>query len=141
MFDARRFRMYHVTNPATGTSRLIIRPTFDEDAGTYTVKVTGPQGDESSSAKLIPASESIFREGDLVSTNFFSAQFQNMQKKKVEQVQRKALVQELEEKQLKRMRPSQGGSVSGVQRGSVTYATSDDDVFYDAVRETRRRRP
>lgn len=56
-----------------------------------------------------------------------------MQKKKADLVQRKALVQELEEIQLKRMKPSKG-SVSAVQRGSLTYATSDDDVFYDAVR-------
>ena len=57
-----------------------------------------------------------------------------MQKKKADLVQRKALVQELEEIQLKRMKPSKD-SVSAVQRGSLTYATSDDDVFYDAVRQ------
>ena len=65
----------------------------------------------------------------------FPAQFQNLQKKKVEQTQRKALVQELEEKQLKRMRPSQG-SLTAAPRGSFqSYATSDDDVFFDAVSE------
>lgn len=64
---------------------------------------------------------------------FFSvvAQFQNIQKKKTDQVQRKAFVQELEEKQLQRMKPK-----SAAPRGSFTsYATSDDEVFYDAVRD------
>ena len=58
------------------------------------------------------------------------AQFQNIQKKKVEQTQRKALLQELEEKQSKRMqKPKQVGP-----RGSLTsYGTSDDDVFYESV--------
>ena len=61
---------------------------------------------------------------------FIEVQFQNLQKKKIEQTQRKALVQELEEKQAKRMRPSQ----KVAPRGSLTsYATSDDDVFFDAV--------
>lgn len=61
---------------------------------------------------------------------YFIAQFQNIQKKKVEQTQRKALVQELEERQLQRRAPK-----TAAPRGSFTsYATSDDDVFYDAVR-------
>jgi len=62
---------------------------------------------------------------------FFVAQFQNLQKKKIEQVQRKALVQELEEKQLKRMRPAKPVS----PRGSFAYGTSDDEVFYEQVRK------
>jgi hypothetical protein len=61
----------------------------------------------------------------------FVAQFQNLQKKKIEQVQRKALVQELEEKQLKRMRPAKPVS----PRGSFAYGTSDDEVFYEQVRK------
>lgn len=62
-------------------------------------------------------------------TYFYLAQFQNIQKKKVEQTQRKALLQELEEKQLKRRQPKQVGP-----RGSITsYGTSDDDVFYEPV--------
>lgn len=128
-----------MTNLSTGTSRLIIKPTLDEDAGTYTVKVTGPQGEETSSAKLIPAGK---WDASIVfprfqSFSFSSAQYQTMQRKKIEQTQRKALVQELEEKQLKRMKPSKS-SISGMPRNSLTsYATSDDDVFYDAVRTTR----
>jgi hypothetical protein len=62
---------------------------------------------------------------------FFLAQFQNIQKKKVEQEQRKALVQELEEKQLKRMKPTK----TAAPRGSFTYGTSDDEVFLDTVRK------
>lgn len=49
------FRVYHITNPTNGTSRLIIKNTLDEDIGTYTVKVKGPNGEDTSSAKLIPA--------------------------------------------------------------------------------------
>ncbi len=63
---------------------------------------------------------------------FFIGQFQNIQKKKAEQVQRKALLQELEEKQTKRMKPSK--PVAQAPRGSfASYGTSDDDVFYDSV--------
>jgi hypothetical protein len=63
---------------------------------------------------------------------FFLAQFQNLQKKKVEQVQRKALVQELEEKQLKRMKPT---PKTAAPRGSfASYGTSEDEVFFDSVR-------
>lgn len=63
-------------------------------------------------------------------TLFFRlAQFQNIQKKKVEQTQRKALVQELEERQLKRMRPTKPTPHTGY----MSYGTSDDDVFYEPV--------
>ncbi len=63
---------------------------------------------------------------------FFIGQFQNIQKKKAEQVQRKALLQELEEKQTKRMKPSKPAAQA--PRGSfASYGTSDDDVFYDTV--------
>jgi hypothetical protein len=61
---------------------------------------------------------------------FLLAQFQNIQKKKVDQVQRKALVQELEEKQLKRMRPSKTVAPQGT---NSSYGTSDEDVFYETV--------
>ncbi|CAF4610426.1 unnamed protein product, partial [Rotaria sp. Silwood1] len=109
-------RVYHITNIANGTTRLIIRSTLEEDVGTYSVKLTGPNREETSSAKLISA-----------------LQFQNIQKKKVEQTQRKALVQEIEEKQVKRMRPSQ----PILHRGSFpSYGTSDDDVFYDTTQRT-----
>ena len=124
--------MYYVTNSTTGTSRLIIKMTLDEDIGTYSVKVTGPQGEETSSAKLIPAGKcpSHYSIDSMLNALVILAQFQNQQKKKVDQVQRKALVQELEEQQLKRMRPSK----SNAPRGSLTsYATSDDEVFLDAV--------
>ncbi|CAM2700506.1 unnamed protein product [Rotaria socialis] len=104
-------RVYHITNPTNGTSRLIIRSTTNEDVGTYTVKISGPNGEEISSAKLIPAT-----------------QFENMQKKKVELTQRKALVHELEEKQIKRMRPSRS---VGPRSSFTSYGTSDDDVFYE----------
>ncbi|CAF1249473.1 unnamed protein product, partial [Adineta ricciae] len=102
-------RIYHVTNLNSGITRLIIKTTLDEDVGTYTVKLSGPN-EETTSAKLVPA-----------------AQFQNIQKKKVEQTQRKALVQELEERQLKRMRPTKPAPRSGY----MSYGTSDDDVFYE----------
>ncbi|CAF0971766.1 unnamed protein product [Rotaria sordida] len=109
-------RVYHLTNTTNGTTRLIIRSTLEEDVGTYSVKLTGPNGEVTSSAKLIPA-----------------LQFQNLQKKKVEQTQRKALVQELEDKHVKRMRPSK----PILQRGSFTsYGTSDDDVFYEPNQRT-----
>jgi len=48
-------RIYHITNPNTGTTRLIIKPTLEEDAGVYSVKVTGPTGEEVTTSKLIPA--------------------------------------------------------------------------------------
>jgi hypothetical protein len=48
-------RIYHVTNTTNGTSRLIIKTTLDEDVGTYSVKLTRPAGEETASAKLIPA--------------------------------------------------------------------------------------
>ena len=48
-------RIYHVTNPTNGTSRLIIKTTLDEDIGTYSVKLTGPGGQTTSGAKLVPA--------------------------------------------------------------------------------------
>ncbi|CAF0838305.1 unnamed protein product, partial [Adineta ricciae] len=102
-------RIYHVTNLNSGITRLIIKTALDEDVGTYTVKLSGPN-EETTSAKLVPA-----------------AQFQNIQKKKVEQTQRKALVQELEERQLKRMRPTKPAPRSGY----MSYGTSDDDVFYE----------
>ena len=62
---------------------------------------------------------------------FLLAQFQNLRKKKVEQAQRKALVQELEEKQLKRMRPSKTIAPGG---NYTSYGTSDDEVFVETVR-------
>lgn len=68
----------------------------------------------------------------LICSSLSLALFQNLQKKKAEQIQRKAFVQELEEKQLKRMRPSN----SLAPRSSLTsYGTSDDDVFYEPVSE------
>ena len=65
---------------------------------------------------------------------FSLAQFQNLQKKKVEQTQRKALLQELEEKQSKRkVQPKSVGP-----RGSIaSYGTSDDDVFLEPVSHTK----
>ncbi|CAF3985915.1 unnamed protein product, partial [Rotaria magnacalcarata] len=104
-------RVYHITSPTNGTSRLIIRSTTNEDVGTYTIKIAGPNDEEISSAKLIPAT-----------------QFENMQKKKVELTQRKALVHELEEKQIKRIRPSRS---LGPRSSLTSYGTSDDDVFYE----------
>lgn len=69
--------------------------------------------------------------------SFFLAQFQNIQKKKAEQVQRKAFLQELEEKQSKRIRPSK--PVAQAPRGSfASYGTSDDEVFYDTVSKIKR---
>ena len=43
-----------MTNLNSGITRLIIKTTLDEDAGTYTVKLSGPN-EETSSAKLVPA--------------------------------------------------------------------------------------
>lgn len=44
-----------MTNPTNGTSRLIIKTTLDEDVGTYSVKIKGSNGEDTTSAKLIPA--------------------------------------------------------------------------------------
>lgn len=52
-------RIYHVTNPTNGTSRLIIKSTLDEDVGTYSVKIKGPNGEDTTSAKLVPAGKKI----------------------------------------------------------------------------------
>jgi len=54
------FRIYHITNQTNGTSRLIIKTTSTEDVGTYSVKLTGPTGEEAGSAKLIPACKFYF---------------------------------------------------------------------------------
>ena len=59
-------------------------------------------------------------------------QFDNLRKKKAEQLQRKALVHELEEQQLKRLRSSK---IAGPRTSFTSYGTSDDDVFYETVRE------